>query len=59
MFALYLVKFLALVIFFIYGACNIAAAGENSSKENWLGFGYNVMLALAFIGGMLWIIGLI
>lgn len=59
MFFYYAVRFVGLLIFFLFGASYVSAAGKACYERNWSAFGADFMLALVNIGGMLWILGLI
>ena len=59
MFFSYLLKLLALFVCFIFAAGFFAGAARSCAEENWSNFGVNFMLALCYIGGMLWIVGVI
>ena len=55
----YVVKFFAFVICFIFGAGFFAGAAKSCAEEKWSDFGFNFMLAIIYIGGMMWITGII
>ena len=55
----YVLKFLALVACFIFGAGFFAGAAKSCAEEKWADFGSNFMLAIVYVSGMLWIVGLI
>ena len=59
MFFAYILRFLAFVICFIFGAGFFAGAARSSAEEKWSDFSLNLMLALVYIGGMMWIVGLV
>lgn len=59
MFLYYAAKFIGLLLFFLFGSAHLSAAGKASSEGDWSSFGVDLMMAIVFIGGMLWILGLI
>lgn len=54
-----LFKLLALFVCFIFASGFFAGAARSCAEEKWSDFGTNFMLALCYVGGMLWIVGVI
>lgn len=55
----YILKFIAFYICFLFSAGFFAGAAKACFEEKWTDFGHNFMLALIYVGGLMWIVGII